>query len=247
MKTFIKHSILFGAIIFMISSCKKSLELSPTYQLTTSNAFPDLDAYNKQLNAIYLDFAGGDYYNGSFGADADILTDNLYETIETFAGLQKVGNWEYAANEGFMANAWLKPYNTIFQANVIVNGIEEKKSENEKKYNRILGQALAARAIAHFDLLKAFANNLGRNSTDPGVTIKTTTEITFPARNSVKEVYDFIYNDLNKAVTLLSNVDVAINTSTNKAYLDIWGVKAALARIALYAKDYALAITNATE
>lgn len=229
-----------------ISSCNKNLELTPKYSSTTDNTFTKLDDYARQLNGVYGSFASPSYYNGFLGCTSEAPTDNVYETIETLVNFQKLANWEYLANESYMRSVWLQPYVTIRQANIIINGIEQFSTENTKKYNRILGQALAARAIAHFDLLKAFANNLDRNSTDSGVPVKTNTETTFPARNTVKEVYDAIYTDLTKAITLLSDVDVSVNSGSNRGFIDVWGARAAFAKTALYAKDYTTAITHAT-
>lgn len=246
MKSLIKISTAFlitGAL--SITSCNKDLELKPPYSLTTANAFNSLDDYNSALSGMYSSFASANYYNGFLGCTAEALSDNLYETIESLVNYQRVGNWEYLANEGYMSSVWIQPYYTIRSANLIINGIDQFKGEGETKYNRILGQALAGRAIAHFDLLKAFANNLDRNSTDRGIPVKLTTENTFPARNSVKEVYDAIYNDLNRAITLLGNVDRAVN-ATGRGNIDIWGARAALAKVALYAKDYPTAITQST-
>ena len=72
------------------------------------------------------------------------------------------------------------------------------------------------------------------------------TDITLPSRNSVKEVYDQIYADLNAAITLLSDVDVPVNTATNRSYIDVFAARAALAKVALYAKDYTTAIDQST-
>ncbi|NCT93020.1 MAG: RagB/SusD family nutrient uptake outer membrane protein [Chitinophagaceae bacterium] len=245
LKRYTTYSILAASLA--LGACNKDLNTTPPYQLTTGNAFKSLDDYNQQLNGVYgAGFAAANYYNSFLGCTADVLSDDLYETIESLVNYQRVANWEFLSNDGYMAGVWLTPYNTILQANVIINGIDQFKSENEKKYNRILGQALASRAIAHFDLLKAHADNLDRNSTDPGVAIKTNTNIEFPARNTVKEVYDAIYADLNKAISLLGDVDAAINTASNRSGLDIWGARAAFARVALYAKDYATAVTQST-
>jgi hypothetical protein len=231
---------------FIFSGCKKDLDLKPPYALTSSNAFNKLSDFNLALNGMYGSFASVNYYNSFLGCMTDILTDNVYETTESLVNYQKVANWEYLPNEGYMANVWLQPYTAIFNANVIINNIDQFKSENEKTYNRILGQALAGRAIAHFDLLKCFANDLDRNATVPGIPVKTQTDITLPSRNSVKEVYDQIYADLNNAINLLGDVDVSINSATNRSYIDVFAARAAFAKVALYAKDYTTAIDQST-
>lgn len=245
MKNILKFSLYAFSAGVLFTSCKKDLDLKDPYNLTVNNAYPNLDAYAAQLNGVYTGFASANYYNGFWGCTAEMFSDNTYETLESLVNYQDIANWDYLGFEGYFNSVWLQPYQVIYQANIIINGIDKYKTENEPKYNRILGQALAARAIAHFDLLKAFSNNLDRNSTDLGVPIKTTNAIESPGRSTVKDVYDAIYADLSRAITLLGTVDATINTST-RALIDINGARAAMARVALYAKDYATAVTNAT-
>ena len=238
--------LLLAAFSVASTSCKKNLDLSPPFQLTTSNAFNNLEDCNQGLAAVYAGFASSNYMNGFQTVLSESLADNVYETLESLVNYQRVANWSYQSDEFYMGEIWRTLYNTIYQANTVLVNVERFSGENTKKYNRIKGQALAARAIAHFDLLRGYANNLDRNSTDLGIPVKVDLLITTPARNTVKQVYDSIYSDLSTAKTLLNDVDISINSGTNKGFIDIWGAQAALARVALYAKDYPTAISNAT-
>ena len=240
-------AVVLGLSIMMIG-CKKNLELQNEFGLTPTNAFTNLASYSRQLSGVYGTFASPDYYNG-YTMVTDVLTDDTYETIESLVNFNQVHNWLYDASDRqrtYFTSMWRTPYNVVLQANYIINGIGNVKSENELFHNRILGQALAARAIGHFDVLKAYSDNLDRNSSALGVPFKGDTRITFPSRPQVREVYDSIYSDLNRAITLLGNVDASINSSTNKGFIDIWGARAALAKVALYAKDYPTAIQQAS-
>ena len=245
MNKLIKFSICTFTAGILFTSCKKDLDLIDPYNLTVASAYKNLDAYAAQLNGVYSGFASAFYYNGYWGPTTEVLSDNTYETLESLVNFQRIANWDYLSNEGYFRDLWLQPYQVIYQANIIINGIDKFKTENEPKHNRILGQALAARAIAHFDLLRGFANNLDRNATEPGVPIRTNNEILSPSRNTVKDVYDAVYADLNRAISLLGTVDAAINGST-RAQIDINGARAAMARVALYAKDYPVAVSNAS-
>lgn len=245
MNKIMKYALSAATAGILLTSCKKNLDLTDPFNLTVNNAYPNLDAYAAQLNGVYSGFASANYYNGFWGCTVEILSDNTYETLESLVNYQRVANWEYLSNEGYFNSVWIQPYQVIYQANIIINGIDKYKTESEPKYNRILGQALAARAIAHFDLLRAFSNDLDRNSTNLGVVIKTNNDIASPSRSTVKEVYDAIYADLSRAITLLGTVDAAINGST-RANIDINGARAAMARVALYAKDYNTAVSNAS-
>lgn len=250
MKKLLNKGTLSAALVVLaLSGCKKNLELQAPFQLTPTNAFSDLASYQRQLSGVYGAFASADYYNGYAGVTTDILTDNCYETTESLVNFNQVHNWQYDAADRqrtFFTSMFLIHYNTILQANTIITGIDAAKAENELFYNRILGQALAARAIAHFDVLKGYADHGDRNSTAPGIPIKTDTKLDFPARKTVKEVYDAIYADLNRAIQLLSNVDAAVNSASNKGFIDVWGARAALSRVALHGKDYPTAIQQST-
>ena len=249
-----KHTIkniclLSGISLLTLVSCNKDLELVNPFGLTPNNAFPDLTSFQSQLSGMYGAFASPDYYNGYLGVTTDLFTDNVYETIESLVNFNQVHNWQYDAGDrqrNYFTSMWRQPYNAILQANTIINNIDAFKSENELQYNRVLGQALAGRAIAHFDVLRGYSDPVDRNATTAGIPYKTDTRLTFPARNTVKEVYDAIYNDLNTAITLLSSVDAPINSANIRGFIDVWAVRATLAKVALQAKDYPTAITQAT-
>lgn len=157
MKHSIKFSILTAALTaFALGSCNKDLDLENPYGLTPSNAFTNLASFQSQLNGVYGAFASADYHNG-YTMVTEIMADNCYETSESLVNFNQVHNWLFDAADRqrtYFQAMWVTPYNAILQANTIINNIDAFKSENEKRYNRILGQALAARAIAHFDLLK---------------------------------------------------------------------------------------------
>ncbi|MBU6158800.1 MAG: RagB/SusD family nutrient uptake outer membrane protein [Bacteroidetes bacterium] len=251
MRTYISSIKLLSVAFLLLCSisCKKNLDLANPYALSLipNTAFTNLDDFAAQLNGVYAAFQSTGYYNGFMGCTSEILTDNTYETRSSLANYQTIANWDYVSFEGYFSSAFVAPYNVVYQANAIITRIDAfKTAAEEKKYNRILGQAIAARAIAHFDLLKAFADDFDRNSTKPGIPIKTDIKLETPPRASVKEVYDFIYAELNKAITLLSNTDQFINAA-NRAAIDVTVARAAMARVAYYAGDYTTAIDNANE
>ena len=129
--------------------------------------------------------------------------------------------------------AWWFYYNIIGSANnIIIAG--EKLQESDELHN-ILAQAYTYRAWAHFNLVRFFAKPymIGNPATDPGVPIMTATEPPYEglSRNSVQEVYNQIFTDLDDAITHFAsasprvdishlNVDVAKGVAA-RAYLTI--------------------------
>ena len=108
-------------------------------------------------------------------------------------------------------------------------------------------QALAIRALAHFDMMRYFVDNYDRNSTVPGVPYMTIFDYEQkPARGTVKDDYDHIVQDLQTAKSLMSSMDHTINSGSSRAYIDANAVNAILARIYLYSNQLDSAIKYAT-
>ncbi len=101
--------------------------------------------------------------------------------------------------------------------------------------------------MVHFDLLRFWGAEYERNAAGLGIPYVSAVDIeAMPSRLTVKESWDNIFKDMLEAEVLLGDIDKAINTSSSKAYLDLVAVRALLARMNLYAKDYAKAETYAS-
>ncbi len=231
-------------MMLSLASACEVVDIDPTHVLDGKNAFKSLEDVDAHLTGVYSYFRG---YYANFGVLGDIMTDNLAETSESLGGLRAISDWKYVANDGTVNAAWQQPYQIIKDANLVIKNVDRFEETETGQAARIKGQALAIRALSHFELLKYFAIEYDRNSTALGVPIKINTDITTPSRNTVKEVYDQIYADLQDAKDLLSGtLDQSINTDLNRSRIDDIVVDAIMARVALYAKDYATAIDAAT-
>jgi starch-binding outer membrane protein, SusD/RagB family len=236
------------------AGCKKStIEISPTHSETLENALKTMDNFDQALSAMYNNMRQVGYYGRNFSVLADMNADNLVQTGESLVNFLQITDWLYVADNGTVAETWLAGYRVINDANVVINNIASVTTPaNQKRANKIKGQAIAIRALAHFDLMRWFSDNMDRNSTSLGVyynklsVLETSPAGLKPLRQTVKQNYDDIYADLTEARTLMSDIDAPINTATNKAKVDLLGVAAIWARVALYAKDYAKAITEST-
>ncbi|HUC81380.1 MAG TPA: RagB/SusD family nutrient uptake outer membrane protein, partial [Flavisolibacter sp.] len=182
----------------------------------------------------------------------DVMSDNLYETNETLANSRVMADWLYQPNTDQVEDMYAAPYTVIATVNIVLRDVDKfTTADNRKKANRIKGQALAIRAMAHFDLFRYFAPKYDRNSTsDLAVAYIKEFQVSTsnqPARMNNKEFYDNLFADLTAAQGLLSDVDVAINTSAvSRPYFDLAAVYALQARAYLYAQQWTEAITAST-
>ncbi|MCH7411576.1 RagB/SusD family nutrient uptake outer membrane protein [Belliella sp. DSM 111904] len=239
-----------------IASCNSIIDIEPEFVLDGSQRFNSLDDYEFSLIGTYAQFRSSDYYGnasgpaGAFSTLPDMMSDNLTETGESLANFRQLVNWDYASDNSAIENLWTAAYRIIAQANITLREIDRFEEEDPGRYNRIKGQALAIRAYVHFDLLRYFADDLSRNSTTLGVPYKTTFDQENVARPTVAESWSAIFADLEEALELLEDTDIAINSSTNfslRANIDDITVNAILARAYLYAGQYAEAAEAASE
>ncbi|HRI78581.1 MAG TPA: RagB/SusD family nutrient uptake outer membrane protein [Cyclobacteriaceae bacterium] len=229
----------------LILSCSDITDIQPTHSLTPNNAFKTMDDFELLLNGVYAGLQGS--YPLAYGMLPDIMSDNLAENAESLGTYRTTSDWLFVSNDATISPLWLAPYIVINNCNVLLGSIDNFKETKSGQKNRLKSQALAVRALLHFDLLRYFGQSYDRNSTALGIPIKTAANLDKPGRNTVKEVYDQIYADLNQAKTMMGGVlDQAINTTTDRSRIDAIGVNAIFARVAYYAKDYATAATNAS-
>lgn len=217
--------------------CKKVLEPELKYAIEASRLVTIQD-FDRVLNGAYAAMRSTGYYAFGYSGGGDIPTDNMVETTASLGNNRPLSQWYYNTPSDVVSRVWIAPYSAINQANAVLDNIDNLKETVSGQKNRIKGQALAVRALGHFDLIRFFAASYDRNSDALGIAIKLKSEATYPPRNTVKECYDQIYQDLTEAERLLQEIDQPIN-GTRKIRMDLHAVRALRARVSLYAKDWA--------
>ena len=247
------NKIIFILVLVTGLSCGKSIEIEPTHSATIENAFKSITDVETSLSDVYINLRAVGYYGRNLSMMPDMMTDNLSEVGTSLANFREMTDWAYSSNNGTIAETWQAAFLVINSANIIINSVDKfTTAATQKQANSIKGQAMGIRAMAHFDVLRMFADSYDRNAGGLGIpyitaSVLESSPVNFkPSRLTIKESYDKIYADLAAAKTLLADVNAPINTATRRDKLDLIGVNAIQARVALYAKDYATAISNAT-
>jgi hypothetical protein len=233
-------------------SCKRVLDTEPQNSLDASTRFKTISDFDFALTGAYALFRSGNYYNSgssAYGTLPDMMSDNLSETSESLFNYDELTNWGFAQDEANLTGTWVSVYNVVANINRMLANIDAFASTNAGAVNRIKGQALAIRALAHFDLMRYWVDDYDRNSTKPGIPYVTTFNYTaLPARGTVKDDYTALEADLHQAWFLMrSSLDHSINTNAGvKARLDQYGVDAIMARMYLYSNQLDSAIKYST-
>jgi tetratricopeptide (TPR) repeat protein len=231
---------LFKILILLLLSgsflgCEKFLNAKPDATLATPASLED-------LQALLDNYA----INTQFPGCTEIMTDNYYLTDADWNSISKTYQKDYYVWKPTDQNnlEWNTSYKHIYTCNLVLENlvtINYKKSEIQKA-NKIKGNALFIRASYFYSLAQLFAKGYNKNtaSTDLGIPIKLTTDITSPTvRSSIKDSYERIIEDFKEAslyVPLIPSI---------KTHASIAACYGALARVYLVMQDYQNALKYA--
>lgn len=226
----------FYILIALISiSCSDLLDVKPSSEIDSSEAFETINDLSMAVNGAYEHLTSASYYQGKFLVMADLMADDFMNPIISSGHLTTFYN--YIWNE---KNVYSSFYTNLYYCIANINDVIQRstKLKDEEGYNQLIAQLKCLRALHHFNLVKIYGPlyaNLGKGKIKEnalGITIKTVIDKTYGhkfERNTVKEVYEFIVEELE------ANID---NLPDNaKGYLSKDAVKLLLARLYLYMGD----------
>ena len=236
-----KYILILSVLFITFFSCDNQLETFDTSSVNADQAFGTESDFETAVRGMYLAMLDGNYYGGDLEG-FDVMTDNLIISREGRLSQEFRHDWTYDPNTGFgtyMADV----YEVIQNANFILKNIDAFEASSDFK-NNIKGQALAGRALAHFDIARYFGK-IPTQSGDAGASLAMpyifdADPNLLPARITVSEYYDNLVTDLTTAANLIG----ADNGNTQMGKNAANGI---LARVYLHMGDWQGAVTAANK
>ncbi len=239
--------------VFMLAicliSCGDFLDRDPFDEISKADALDDIESLELAVNGTYDILSFADYYGEYMTLYADVTGGNL-----------KIGNKspssdseEYLPMYDFVQSAdiflnfyniYVETYLGLLNANNIIGAVPKlADGSSKKRQDQVLGQALALRALFHFDLLRLYAQpyNFTSDASHKGIVLQESSPFLEDqkARSSVAESYELVEKDLERAIELLSNFN-------DDAFFSKQSAQALLARLYLYQGEWSKATTLAT-
>lgn len=255
----INHTIIYALLIGFfttLSSCKKFLDVTPVGQTAIPVLFSDMDGIRAAVPGAYAKTY--DYYSNNFYLYPEIAGDLLNPTISTLSeGSANIYNFNSDPTDEAAPSA--KIWSDILAALANVNNalfyipsLQEKFKVNAAELEYYKAELLFLRALGHFDLCRAYAQpyNYTANAKHLGVPIllKTPSPDDNVSRQSVRDVYNFIIEDLKAAESILDANRSNIRTAQQQPFFGSKkAVQALLSRIYLYMENWDQAIYYATQ
>lgn len=239
MKNYLNYRILFSFLALAFVACDDNLDIEPEQALSPEVATESPANIKNILNSIYGDARSSNSYGGGIGLASELLA-NAGELSWNGTFVQPAEYNEKAVLTGnsFVAGIWLNGYQINNQANIVLANLDVFDDEDER--DRTEGEAKFLRSLNYFDIVRLFSKpyEQGANGSQPGVPIilepvLDASQFTYPARNTIDEVYDQVISDLNDAYELLPE--------SNSYFADKYAAKALLARVYLQMGNYTMA------
>jgi len=191
-------------ILLSQSGCKKYLGVNPDNRVRLTT----VEDYQAVITGAYPE---------AYHIFTELYTDNVryydypdFNQANITSWLKPIYLWsdEYPVTNATPHAAWRKYYNDIYEANVVLEGIDKATGDDALRQS-IKGEAYMNRAYCHFMLVNIFAKHYDKATatTDLGVPYITETEKvpgSYYKRDNVQHVYDMIEQDAQKGMALVN-------------------------------------------
>ncbi len=246
---YLKNKISFFLIaltsVLMLPSCRKFLEQEPSNRLSIDDIFKDFEGARTTLVGLYGNLKDVNYYERVLFLYPDLTGGNIKYARNNPTILVNTYNFantnQIAFNE--LTNFYQIGYNNIYRANNVITNIDRALNATLLQKNRMVADAYTFRALAHFDLVRVFAQpyNFTPNGVHTGIVIRTQntlgTDPVEPAA-TVGAVYAQILSDLDSALVLYPNSVPVYQGGTDKTWLSTDAAKAIKLRVLLYMENW---------
>ncbi|MBE7178901.1 MAG: RagB/SusD family nutrient uptake outer membrane protein, partial [Mucilaginibacter polytrichastri] len=220
----------FTLLVFVQIACKKAyLDVKPDKGLLVPATLSDFDALLDNLTVFNV------------GPEIqEIASDDFFTTDEGWTGLSPTEQLAYVFSAQVVQTdpsvaEWNQPYQQVFYANIVLDGLEKLPRDRPADYDRIRGTALFHRSFAFFNLLQLFAAPMlsSEAKASPGIPLRLEADVSKRSvRAGLEESYAQLIADLNAARDLLP-VKPRFRSRPSRVAVD-----ALLARVYLSMADY---------
>lgn len=251
----------------MMVSCDSWLEVKPYDKISEGELQKSEEGYQKMLNGIYIDLNSDALYGQSLSVEMIEVMGGAYAIgtdNSVWGNYKDLSNYQYGTEywRNRLDQTWNKAYALILNCNKILENIDQNQGLfTGGNYYAVKGEALALRAMLHFDMLRLFGPVYTKDSDKKAIPYYNKQTNSPEPILTAKEVAEKVVADLEEARILLANDPVKTEgtlmsgsqdgTSNFMRYralrLNYYAVEALLARVNLYMGNKTEAFKYATD
>jgi starch-binding outer membrane protein, SusD/RagB family len=249
--------ILLAMFFLSLAGCKKWLDVSPKTEVRESELLSDEQGFKDAMIGLYTQLGGASTYGTNLTMGVLDGMAQRYNVSATSHIFYYPARYDYTAtsSKNYIAAIWGGLYTSVANLNNILSQIDSKQAVfSDNNYRIVKGEALALRALLHFDLLRLFGVAPVVDGNRKSIPYVTRFGVSVYPLLSVNAVMDSCLKDLADAEQLLA-VDKAVRLenpadpflSYTRNHMNYWAVKGLQARIYLYRGDKQAALAAAQE
>lgn len=211
----IKSLFLFMAFSVLLTGCEKEfLDTEPARSISAEQIAETPAANEALLNGIYANMRT--YGVGGSTAHTDYGHLGLRAALDHMSNDVVLNNFNWyifyynftgrVQNHSRTEIIWNTYYSFVSDANIVINGLGAIEGLTAEE-DALLGQALALKSFALFNLVRIYSPSYLGNESAPGIPVPDRISFEGLPRGTVQDVYDQIIPDLERAVDLLEGFD----------------------------------------
>lgn len=235
------RSLCFLAVFFMVSGCKKLLDIDPPKNERPSGiVFGSVETAKAALSGAYSSISRSQTYSVNLTLANALAADELRALSGTARYDALQNNTYEPITSSYTSDIWTDSYTSIYQFNSIIIGLTGNLAVNAAVSKQIVAEAKTMRAYCYLQLVSLFGDV-------PLVLTTNVDQTALTPRVAASAIYTQIIQDLNEAkadlaVDYVSNGGVSNRMQANKST-----ASALLSRAYLSTGNAQEAISNASE
>ena len=244
------HLLLAAAALASVS-CADWLDVQPSDQVSEQTAFSSVAGFRQTLNGVYVELNSDNLYGRALSCGLIEVLAQRYDVSEEFTRYYPLTEYDYtgATAQDQISGIWETAYNLIANLNKILENCETRRGSvlSDEYYHIIKGEALALRALLHFDLFRLFGPVYEGNESQISIPYYTSFSLNVAESLQASEFMTNVTTDLENALVELKDDPVITNGVSGKpgdsflSYrnlrMNYYATEALLARVSMYIGD----------
>lgn len=228
----------------LLPGCAKFLDVNPKGEVFDADMFTTAEGVEDALYGVYSELANTEsLYGAYFHWIPEACAQNVLCPGDYKIGNMAAADWKSNGPVGVRKDVWGHAYTAINHLNNIIAHCDDAVVKGFRHYGLYKGEALALRALVHFELVNLFAAPDWADETEKAKAIPYVKKYSFDITpySSLDGVYEEIVRDLTEAEQLLSEDQTLLTaersneatdfTSARITHMNLYAVKALLARV----------------
>ena len=252
MKKITLYAIATATLLSAVGCGKDFLTREPILSQSQDLTLSYYDGLDKATAGAYYYLSTADWYTSDWIIDAEMRSGNgIKSNFKNSNRSIQPYTWNYTVDA--TSRIWAYCYFTAARCNNVLDNLEGKTTDkvSQQDLDNLKAECLFLRAFAHFENVLLFGQPYTYKPDSPGVPYVFHTDPTAkPARETVKQVYDYVVADLLEAEKSIDPKYQRAGVADPLAAVSIYTIQALLSRVYLYmgewqkAADYATKVIN---